>query len=169
MFREILIASDSHGKTSHLRALLSSHPRADMLLFCGDGVRDVFQVADEFPNVAVIAVRGNCDFFGAEDVPYEKCFTVNGIRILMMHGHLHGVKGGIGAALSYAGKQNADILLFGHTHIRREERAPYGEKNIMLFNPGSIGKRDDGVFSYGVLTVQNESFLLSHGNLEELD
>jgi len=165
---EILIASDSHGRESNIRKLLQSHPNAAMLLFCGDGLRDLAQLEEEFPGIAFFAVRGNCDLLMADDTPTERLLTVGTFRILMMHGHLFGVKGGLGSAISYAKKQQADILLFGHTHEPYEENLSFESQKLSVFNPGSIGKRDCGAFFYGVLEIRNNGFLLSHGSFQNV-
>lgn len=162
---EILICSDSHGNKDNLLRLVREHKTATHLLFCGDGVRDLSVLADAFPHLIVSAVCGNCDGFScSEDVPYERSVMLGGLRILMMHGHTHGVKGGMEAALHYAAQKGADILLFGHTHLPCSEQVSVGEKKICLFNPGSIGKRELFGYSYGVLTIKENGFLLSHGS-----
>lgn len=161
---EILIVSDTHRKKEHLLRLLRAHPSAKYLLFCGDGISDLEGVEERFATLIVCAVRGNCDWLS--DAPEERFFTLDGVRILMMHGHTHGVKGGIGAALSYAKRKGADVLLFGHTHVPYEEHIDVGERYITLFNPGSLAERIDGGYSYGVLEIREGKYLLSHGILK---
>lgn len=160
---EILIVSDSHGRKENITRLLARHPLAKYLLFLGDGIKDIEGVEKEFPHLIVCAVRGNCDFFS--DAPEERCFMLEGVRILMMHGHTYGIKGGVGAALSYAKKKEADILLFGHTHMPREECVDVGDRYITLFNPGSLAERTKEGFSFGILEIRQGKYLLSHGTL----
>ena len=162
---EILVCSDSHGNKANLLRLVKDHPAATHLLFCGDGVKDLSVVAECFPRLIILPVAGNCDgFFVTEDVPRERLFTLGGVRILMMHGHLYGVKSGVGAALSYAKAQGADVLLFGHTHLPYAESADLGERRLEVFNPGSIGSYNGGAYSFGLLTIKENGFLLSHGS-----
>ncbi len=161
---EILICSDSHGNQDNLIRLVKDHPEATHLLFCGDGLKDLSILEEVAPNLIVLAVCGNCDGFSfSSDAPYERDFSLFGVRILMMHGHTHGVKGGCGRALRYAAERNADILLYGHTHLPCHESVTVGDKRIDVFNPGSIGKRELLGYSYGVLTIRDNAFLLSHG------
>ena len=47
-------------------------------------------------------------------VPDEDFFTVAGVSVLLMHGHLYGVKHGLGAALSAGKAKNADIVVSGN-------------------------------------------------------
>ena len=159
---EILIVSDSHGRKENIRRLLLEHPNAKYLLFCGDGLADIGSVAREFPRVITTAVRGNCDWLS--DVPEELFFTVDGVRILMMHGHTYSVKGGLGAALSYAKSKEAHILLFGHTHVPYSEYV--SDAKVTLFNPGSIAERSQEGYSYGVLEIREGEYLLSHGAIK---
>ena len=81
---------------------------------------------------------------------------------MMMHGHTHGVKGGYGVAAAYAASQGAGVLIFGHTHLPYEGYLDTRDGRVHLFNPGSIGAS-----SYGVLTVKENGYLLSHGTLSE--
>lgn len=159
---ELLIVSDSHGKKERILRLLREHPFAKYLLFCGDGINDISEIEKEFPTLIVCAVKGNCDRFC--DMPEERFFSVDGVRILMMHGHSYGVKGGMGAALSHAKKMNADILLYGHTHVPKNEYA--SDVSMSLFNPGSLAERTVDGYSYGVLEIRQGSYLLSHGSLK---
>lgn len=161
---EILICSDSHGNQDNLLRMVKEHPEASHLLFCGDGVKDLSVLSEVAPRLIVLAVCGNCDGFSfAADVPYERFFTIGGVRILMMHGHTHGVKGSIVRAACYAAQKDADILAYGHTHLPCNESMEMDGRRIFVFNPGSIGKRELFGYSYGVLTIRDNGFLLSHG------
>ena len=160
---EILIFSDSHGDNSRMRRVILSHPDTTHVLFCGDGLRDVESLELEFRNLVFVSVKGNCDgLLGHFDTPYERIITLAGRKILMMHGHTHGVKGSYGIAASHAASEGADLLLFGHTHIPYEGRMEINERCIHLFNPGSIGTNE---YSYGVLTLTENGYLFSHGTL----
>ena len=162
---EILIVSDTHGRKDNLLKLLRSHPNTRYLLFCGDGIADLASVKSAFPDLITVAVCGNCDrlFF---EVPSEETLRIGGIKILLMHGHLYGVKGGIGAALSRVKEVDADILLYGHTHIPFEKTLSLGERNVTVFNPGSLAERGLDGYSYGTLEIRENGFLLSHGALK---
>ena len=98
----------------------------------------------------------------AEDL---SLFSLFSCRVLMMHGHTHGVKGGVGGALCEAKRQGARVLLYGHTHQPENRYLP--EEEIYLFNPGSIGRPHDGIPRYGLLDIlPNGSLMLSHGELK---
>ena len=161
---KILVVSDSHGRYDRLNTLMSMHADADEILFLGDGARDTFVLGER-----AICVRGNCDSFLTQDLPSERMLCFGDFKILMMHGHEQLVKSGVDRALGYAHGRGADILLFGHTHVRFEKYYPDGtqigdvtlDRPMYAFNPGSIG--DCG--SFGLIEIKNGSVLFSHGTV----
>ena len=163
---DILIVSDTHGRRDRLAEVLQ-RTRACVLLFLGDGLRDLEVVPDD---VTVRAVRGNCDFTG-RCVP-DSCIEIFGTcRVFMTHGHRFGVKGDLTSAICAAVDANADILLYGHTHVPLERTLPTGslvggrtlERPLHIFCPGSLGEPRDGVPTFGTLTIRNGVPLLAHG------
>ena len=66
---QILVVSDTHGAYDVLRDVIRSHPKAELVIHCGDGENDVAQYRREFPDDAkrVLIVRGNCD--SGSDIP----------------------------------------------------------------------------------------------------
>ncbi len=142
----ILVASDTHGRKRALYDLLYMHKEADWLLFLGDGVRDVEDIAEQFPHISCHWVRGNNDWHKTEEnIPLIWQGTIAGKRILMTHGHMQEVKFGEERLLNMAHAARADILLYGHTHrpIDRYEDGMY------ILNPGSLGY--DG--TYGIIDI----------------
>ena len=162
-----VVISDTHGRRDRVEKVLSMHQRRDGVLFLGDVQRDVLDVRD------AISVKGNCDGLCFGDADNERMLCFDGVRILMMHGHTHGVKSGAERAIAYALSKGADVLLYGHTHTREERYYPAGseigsivsEKPIYVFNPGSLGSPRDGAPSFGLLQIKNGSVLLSHGTV----
>ena len=164
----LLVLSDSHGNTYALREAID-RARPDGILFAGDGLRDLTYCDS---NVPLWAVRGNCDILlsqslivnGREiDAPEEEIVVIDGIRILLLHGHTVGVKSGLANAIERAALRGADVLVYGHTHRPVEcritpEDTSYGsllQKPLLLFNPGSIGKDH----CFGTLTVRGGQVL----------
>jgi len=172
----LLVVSDIHGGGYRLGELIDKHPRHDGFLFLGDGLRDL--ETEEHRINGLAAVSGNCDlmsYFAMKrgGVPEEFMLELDGFRILMMHGHTHGVKSGYERAIAYADRRGADILLCGHTHAPLETYYPAGtefegfslSRPLYLFNPGSLGEPRGGAPSYGVMEIRNCSVLFSHGRL----
>ena len=170
----LLVLSDSHGRPDHVEEAIR-RVRPDGILFAGDGLRDLTRVGD-LP-CPLWAVSGNCDWSPtlivnslARDAGEEELITVEGIRILLIHGHKYGVKGNLLPATYRAMEREADVLVFGHTHTPVELRLlPHDERSLVpvqkpltLFNPGSIGSTEA---SFGTITIRNGQVLCGHGNL----
>ncbi len=167
---EYLVISDSHGRPEHVEQALAKQLRVpDAILFLGDGLRDLRVL--EYQDYCVRAVRGNCDFYTAfegQNVPEQALLEVGAYRILMMHGHTHGVKGGLERACAFAAQAEADVLLYGHTHVARQQYFAKGEafgkqvlqKPLLVCNPGSLFDGD-----FGTLSVRNDGILFGAGRL----
>ncbi|MBR2353201.1 MAG: YfcE family phosphodiesterase [Clostridia bacterium] len=173
---KLLVFSDVHGRIDRARDVILRHRDADAVLFLGDGLRDVEELSFPQANLTPISVKGNCDlFFSGSDAPIERMLRFGSLRVLMMHGYTpYDVKYGEDAAIAYAARRRADILLFGHTHERLERYLPEGsdlgggilsDHPIWVMNPGSLGHPADGVPSYGLVMIERDRVLLSHGQI----
>ena len=170
----LLIISDTHGKYGkisdviELQRVLPRKDRPTYLLHLGDGANDVERA--EIPkDMNVISVKGNCDRF-YDDTPSIRIFTLFGKKIVAFHGHEFSVKHSDVKAEEYAIMNDADILLYGHTHRRTEYIVKSGEavgntvanKDLYVFNPGSLGYDN----SFGVITVTDSGVLFSFGHIK---
>jgi len=141
---KIVVFSDSHrAKGSMLDVVLLEAP--ETILHLGDHDKDADAVSLAYPNIPVRRVRGNCDFASSSS-EVDK-FMLAGKRFFITHGHLFSVKSTLNSITKAASENDADILLFGHTHI------PYSAKldNLIIINPGAIGSGH----SYAVLEIKN--------------
>ncbi|MBE6956594.1 MAG: metallophosphoesterase [Ruminococcaceae bacterium] len=138
----ILVFSDSHRALSGMRQAVELE-RPDSVIHLGDLERDAQLLEQEYPNLPITGVPGNCD--GFVTTPLQRLVTYAGVKVLMSHGHIWNVKGGYRAAIYAARQCQADVVLFGHTHVPHCEQL---EDGLWVVNPGSI--RDRG--SYAVLT-----------------
>ena len=169
---KFVIVSDSHGNTWNFSEVLRRRRgRDDALLFLGDGYRDAEAMAAEY-GLGLFSVAGNCDSLFSISMlgtrpQQELLLTFEGVKILMMHGHTHGVNGGVGSAADYARSRGADVLLFGHTHVKLERYLPgeEGGRPLWIFNPGSISRPRDGSASFGTLEVKDGSVIFGHGTV----
>lgn len=128
---EILVFSDSHGDMTKMERVIRSHSKAEAVIHCGDGERDIDYMKSLFPNKAFYNVKGNCDW--ASSLESTLVLTLMGKRIFVTHGHLYNAKMGI-QRLEYAAREKeADILLYGHTHIAINEY----HDGLYIINPGS--------------------------------
>ena len=149
---KILVFSDSHSCPNRILKAVEAHRgKADLIVFLGDGIRDLDILNNKYPQIPVIKVRGNCDIFASNDVLNESILDFDGIRVLVTHGHNYGVKHGYGAIVNYARKEKVNAVLFGHTHVPCDEIEYFGDEKIQLFNPGSVATTS----TYGVINTSN--------------
>lgn len=141
---KLLILSDSHGFGRAVLRAVDDHPDAAAVFFLGDGVRDAEELQQLRAQLPVYAVRGNCDF--ASYAPSQGLVPMGGHLIFYTHGHLYGVKTGLGALARQALDAGADIALFGHTHRPCCQAAG----GVHLFNPGALSGTSP---MYGVVTL----------------
>ncbi len=139
----VLVVSDVHGKLNLLREAIEAQPTARDVIFLGDGLRQVEDVMEWYPDRTFYTVPGNCDF-GAKGIPVRQ-ETFGGKRVYFTHGHLHDVKYTLYRLDMAAREAGADIALFGHTHRVCEEYAD----GLYLFNPGSLGYD----YTYGYVDI----------------
>jgi putative phosphoesterase len=144
------------------------HRDAEVVFFLGDGLSDVHYIMQDFPAVAWIAVRGNCDFtasFGSCVAEKIERITLQDTKIVLTHGDLYNAKYTTDRLKYLALSEGADVLLFGHTHTPYEEYVSDGEHPFYLFNPGSISASSG---SYGILTLGHGAPFFSHGRINDL-
>ena len=130
-----LVISDSHGareKLSALMVLSEVSIKPDALIFCGDGIHDVFPYRQAVP--LWWAVRGNCDITFPPGIPVDRTERMNDLWVYIAHGHTLRVKQGL-LLFSYRAQEvGAKIACFGHTHHAAAE----WKDGILLLNPGAL-------------------------------
>ena len=127
---KIGIVSDTHMINSNIDLAIPYLKKCDLILHAGDNFEDSKYIHKE-TKVDIIAVKGNCDFEHVED---EILFEIENKNIFLTHGHKYNVNFGIEELQQKAQNVDADIVVFGHTHIPLNI-----EKNGVLYlNPGSI-------------------------------
>ena len=144
---KVCVCSDSHGRSERLIEVLNRE-QPELCFFLGDGARDLEAARTQFPRLVFYAVRGNCDL--RSRLPQELVCAVGGVTVFVAHGHRYEVKHdhSLRALRRAAREADADVVLFGHTHLPALERHAV----VLFLNPGSLG----GVRrSYGVLTLED--------------
>lgn len=131
---KILVLSDSHNGFSFGK-FLSTVNGADIVVHLGDGDRDKADLAAVL-NVPFYALRGNCDFSGLR----EAYFAAGKFNILALHGDSFFVKSDLSYLRRYAEDRNADIVLYGHSHIPSIDWFD----GKLFVNPGSLCRPRDG-------------------------
>lgn len=143
-----VVFSDSHGDFDVLERIVEKHLEdAELFIHLGDGEMEFELLHYVYLNKKMLFVRGNCDYRSQK--PGYDIVDFGGKRIYFTHGADLGVKLLMDPAIKEAKKHEADILLFGHTHI---PMVSY-EEGIHIMNPGSCGKPRQGGPSYGIIDI----------------
>ncbi|MCL2513240.1 MAG: YfcE family phosphodiesterase [Oscillospiraceae bacterium] len=152
---KILILSDSHNDIGTMRDIICIE-KPDAVIHLGDHMADADKLSGKYPDIQVYKVPGNTDS-KKKDEEWVKYTEICGKRIMLTHGHtfLENAKThfeGI-TKMFLSGQNNADIILFGHTH------EPFinccNRKWIM--NPGRIGHISSKTIhsTYGILEIES--------------
>ncbi len=129
------IISDTHGVNSFIESAMEYLRNVDLIIHAGDHYNDAEYIQRNY-DIRVIGVAGNCD---KENID-EKIEVIANKKFFITHGHKYNVKTNI-SNIFYAGKEkNADIVIFGHSHVPFYEV----EEGIVLINPGSVSLPRNG-------------------------
>ena len=144
---KILVLSDSHRTMTYMEQAIELE-KPDYVIHLGDHVRDAEDLRQLYWKLPILSVRGNCDF--SSDTKEEVLTEYGDFRFLVAHGHRYGVKSGLLRYAMAAIEKQADVALFGHTHL------PYCEQyhGIWMLNPGSCGSGSRP--SYGMIEIESK-------------
>ncbi|MGI6621690.1 MAG: metallophosphoesterase [Clostridiaceae bacterium] len=146
-----LVISDTHGDIFTAIEIIKKYPQINGIIHLGDYYKDANRLKAQFPGLEFFIVPGNCDF--VFDMPSDILLDIEGKRLLLTHGHRYDVKNGLERLEIKAKKENADAVLFGHTHT------PYIKyrTRILFVNPGSLYySRSTGAKTYALLEVSSK-------------
>ncbi len=143
--KKIVVTSDSHSKAANLYYIYKMHKDADMFIHLGDYVRDA-DMSIQRLGINVICIKANGDI--GSMLPVKKIINFEGKKIIAVHGHIEGVKWSLIRLKFMAHEEEADIVLFGHTHNPLIENtgtlfvnpgyAYSGQYSIVTINRGSV-------------------------------
>ena len=143
-----IVFSDSHDRVSLMEDLTKKYlSRIDCIIHLGDCTEDTAALREL--GKPLFQVRGNNDYDSL--YPLERTVSLAGKRIYMTHGHRQKVYWNTDVLYYTAAQEQADVALFGHTHV------PYleNEGGIIIMNPGSISLlRGGNGLTFGFLTVE---------------
>ncbi len=145
---KILVFSDSHRSRGGMLDVIEAQS-PDLVIHLGDLQEDAEEIGYAYPKLSLISVPGNCD--GWTTQPAIRLVTIGGRKILLSHGHLWQVKQNYARAMLEARKAEADILLFGHTHVAYCEQVD----GIWVMNPGAARR------SYGTILLEDGNITCS--------
>ena len=129
---KLLLFSDSHGHVEYRDEMEREVRRGilpDAVLFAGDAG---FSSNHIFPELPYYCVSGNCDF--SSSAPNYELIALGGHQIYLAHGHLHWAKLTRNLLASDASSHQADIVVYGHTHLQGLELV----NNVYCINPGAL-------------------------------
>lgn len=128
------VFSDTHSNTALAIEAIRRY-RPDVIIHLGDYERDAQELREEFPELPLYSVCGNCDIYPS--APETELVPLGAVKAFITHGHLYNVHYGRLDSLVYAAQeQGAKLALFGHTH-----EALYEELGgVQVLNPGTAGK-----------------------------
>ncbi len=147
---KIFVISDTHGSTRGIINKINNMDKPDLIIHLGDYVEDGIKL-EESIGVRTIIVKGNGDYFhpGFNE---DEIITIENKKIFITHGHRYNVRYGEDNIISKAMELNADLALFGHTHVPLF----FEESGVTVMNPGSPtfprgyrGKKTFGLIEIG--------------------
>ncbi len=159
---KVIILSDTHGSKKNMDNIIPTIKESiDLIIHAGDHFKDSVYLSEK-SGKPVIAVAGNCDYENVED---EVEFEIENVRFFLTHGHRHRVKYDLGILAEYAKEKEADIAVFGHTHIKANEVV----SGVQILNPGSLSQPRDGLDgSYVIMEIENCSYSFEYFNVKVL-
>ena len=140
--KRYIVFSDIHGDKRVYKELKGYTEGNDGAFFAGDGL----SMLKDFTDKDLFAVGGNCDLGGAPEIVTE----IEGVRVLLTHGHKYGVKGSLLSLKLRAAELECGAVIFGHTH---QPLCSY-EGGILFLNPGTCSDFGSGG-TYAILTLDN--------------
>lgn len=154
----IIVISDTHGNVNNLKSVFLRNHDADLFIHLGDGERDLNTFLSDHTEYInkTIHVCGNCDINSMS--PGFVVLPILGHKIFATHGHLFAVKNGLEVIKKNAKKNDCDIVLFGHTHIRCNRK----EDELFLLNPGSASYPNDSTKpSFGHIDLSSSGVVIN--------
>lgn len=138
----ILVLSDSHASLHFMRMAIEKL-KPNQVIHLGDHYDDGKAMAAAYPHILFHQVPGNCDRYRCDPWLVDTmCYPIDGVTMMMTHGHKHFVKSGIFGLVADARKRNADIVLYGHTH---RADCHQEEDGLWVLNPGTCGSAGGSV------------------------
>lgn len=150
---KILVFSDSHRALSFMRRCVDALA-PDAIFHLGDYYNDAEAIREEYPQIRMYQVAGNCDAYSCP--PFVREILIQrfgGVDFYLTHGHIHRVKQGRYALLRDARACGCAAALYGHTHIPDCHQEADG---MWVLNPGAA-KYSGG--TAGLIEVRDEKIV----------
>jgi putative phosphoesterase len=160
---KLLVFSDSHGNSRYIAEIMRLHAaQTDFAIHLGDGTADMDILRELYKDIIFICVPGNLEERSGHARSPFLLRDICGVRLMMCHGHRHGVKYGNEYLIAAARREKADIVLYGHTHRSYQEYISAEQRELRLFCPGSISCPCDSPPSYGIIDIRENGILMTN-------
>lgn len=148
---KIIVVSDTHRRIEPFIKDIEKYDDIDLIIHLGDMVADAKEIKSrvKFP---LMVVRGNNDY-EANNTSWNEILEIEGNKIFATHGHKEGIDFGVNTILRRAKELDANIVLYGHTHVFMDKIYD----KIRLINPGSAGYDRSGEYeSYIIMDINSK-------------
>lgn len=162
----VAVVSDSHGNTQALERLASllSGKGIPMVLHLGDDYRDLGFLSSR--GLEVIGVPGvYCPEYADARIPNRRLVELAGVKLFLTHTDSRHRHDRPGDPDPQEAAWEADLILYGHTHVPALEERESG----FWLNPGHLkGKTDRGQpATYALLTLHGREAEVEIRRLED--
>ncbi|MBR5093600.1 MAG: metallophosphoesterase [Oscillospiraceae bacterium] len=137
----VAVFSDTHGNTGRMLAAVRAQ-RPDVLIHLGDYDRDAEDLRQEFPEIPLYVVCGNCDYGSQE--PVSDVLELGPVRAFITHGHAFNVRWGVDALVYAAQEEECQLALYGHTHVADVQEVG----GVKVVDPGTAGVGRDTSYAW---------------------
>lgn len=148
---KVLIVSDTHGRDKYLFQILQKVSPIDLLIHLGD-YGGTYDYIKSLVGCSIEMISGNNDLF--KGYPKERVIMIGKYTVFLTHGHRYGVYFGTSELKKAARARQADIVMFGHTHVPMIDLGD----DIWVINPGSIAlpRQRNRLPSYIIMDIDRE-------------
>ena len=152
---KFLLMSDNHGSYSTVKTIVEAfYDQVDYIFHCGDSeFKNDDPIWGEFDGV----VGGNMDF--SPGYAQHQLIDTSAGKVLLIHGHKHGVKYGLEGILALTKEKKAKFVFYGHTHQLNAAVID----DIVIVNPGSLRQ------SRGVNPEKTFAIITTDGGSHKID
>jgi len=161
--KRVAVFSDTHGNRKEIYKTISHMGHFDLIIHLGDGVADGNNVAEEM-GIQFCGIKGNEDH--GMDYPISRALNINRWFFFMLHGNQTEINPyqmkseydrHIMDMCDMAKRENADVLLFGHTHKFMLEK----RDDTIICNPGDQYAGSAGPPTFAVMNISDKKLEIS--------
>lgn len=156
---KIIVVSDNHGDRQIIKEIIDKYQEnVDLMVHCGDSE----MMVDDPLFKQMPTVQGNMDY--GQRFVTQRLFQLEGLNVLVTHGHLQNVNFTMNNLGLLAQAQHANLVTFGHTH----RLGVTFQDHVLYVNPGSIslprGEYAHLGGTYAQVEVSKQQFVVQYCN-----